>query len=218
MKNYTFAQLVDRVKTRLKDAEYSEEDIKEFINDAYFEVLGEDRYTFNEKIYKATSTGSSELYVPSDYASLIHFTATDKNGRTTLKYKAPRDYFDSPKDSANNYYCYTVFGEHLIYSLPTISEEMVTDEDFYALNLYYLAKPLLLLNDNDKPVIPREYSEIVVLGALARAEQLRDNFDYAQIYENKKEDLVINMKQRYCPRQMDCGNRAKLPLSIKNRW
>jgi hypothetical protein len=76
----------------------------------------------------------------------------------------------------------------------------------------------MLAQPTDKPVIPYEYGEALLLGALARAEQLRDNFDYAQIYENKKEELITNMKERYCPRQQEGENRAKLPVFQKTRY
>ena len=98
--------------------------------------------------------------------------------------------------------------------MPNIED--VKDDDgeemFYTLDLYYLAKPKKLVNGNDRPVIPYEYGEALVLLAQARAEQLRDNFDYAQIYENKADDLITSMKERYCPRQQEGGNRAKLPV------
>ena len=86
------------------------------------------------------------------------------------------------------------------------------DEKFYRIMLYYLAKPLPLVNSEDVPIIPYEFGEILVMGALARAERLRDNFDYAAIYENKYDELVTNMKLRYCPRQISNENRAKLPV------
>ena len=87
----------------------------------------------------------------------------------------------------------------------------------YEVTLYYLAKPLPLSESTDIPVIPYEFGEILVMGALARAERLRDNFDYAAIYENKYDELVTNMKLRYCPRQLTGENRAKLPVAERLR-
>ena len=75
----------------------------------------------------------------------------------------------------------------------------------------------MLVNDTDKPLIPYEFGEILVLGALARCERRRDNFDYAGVYEAKMDELVTNMKLRYCPRQLANENRAKLPVIVKTR-
>ena len=37
--NYNLGGLTNRMKARLKDAEYDETDIVQFLNDAYFEIL-----------------------------------------------------------------------------------------------------------------------------------------------------------------------------------
>ena len=212
--NYNLNGLTERIKARLKDAEYSDTDIAQFINDAYFEILGDTHYQFLEKTYRASSQTTGELLLPLDYQTLVHFTATLKHIPHPLRYIPSADYFNSNKDSGIKNYTYTIYGNRLLYSLPNIED--VKDDDgeemFYTLDLYYLAKPKKLEKPTDRPVIPYEYGEALVLMAQARAEQLRDNFDYAQIYENKADDLITSMKERYCPRQQEGGNRAKLPV------
>ena len=212
--NYNLNGLTERIKARLKDAEYSDTDIAQFINDAYFEILGDTHYQFLEKAYRATTQKGGTLLLPMDYQTLIHFTAKKDHSTYPLRYIPSRQFFDTDKDSSVKNYTYTVFGNELIYSLPNIEYELDDegDEKFYELSLFYLAKPKKLVNANDSPVIPYEYGEALVLMAQARAEQLRDNFDYAQIYENKADDLITSMKERYCPRQQEGGNRAKLPV------
>ena len=122
------------------------------------------------------------------------------------------------ENGAKNYR-FTVFGGKLLYNVPDVSAEIDEDGDdkFYELSLYYLAKPLPLSQPTDVPVIPYEFGEVLVMGALARAERLRDNFDYAAIYENKYDELVTNMKLRYCPRQASYENRATLPVAERLR-
>lgn len=212
--NYNLSGLTDRIKARLKDAQYSDSDIQQFINDAYFDILGDTAYQFLEKMYRATTQEGGPLLLPPDYQTLIHLTASKDGNKHALRYLPSRQFFDTEKNASVKSYTYTIFGNNLFYSLPDISNETDADGDekFYTIDLYYLAKPKMLVNDTDKPVIPYEYGEALVLGALARAEQLRDNFDYAQIYENKKEELITNMKERYCPRQQEGENRAKLPV------
>lgn len=211
--NYNLSGLTDRIKARLKDAQYSDTDIQQFINDAYFDILGDSAYQFLERCYKATTQQGDSLLLPPDFQSVIHFTSNIDHGKHPFRYVDSRQFFDNKKDSSINNYTYTIFGNKLIYSLPNVSdEEEDGEEKFYELDLYYLAKPRTLVNSTDVPVIPYEFGEALLLGALARAEQLRDNFDYAQIYENKKEEIVTNMKIRYCPRQQEGENRAKLPV------
>ena len=212
--NYNLGGLTNRIKARLKDAEYSDSDIQQFLNDAYFDILGDTAYQFLERYYQATTQDGGPLLLPPDYQTLIHLTASNGNTRYPLRYVPSREYFNSSEESSIGNYTYTIFGNQLLYRLPDISDEKDEDGDekFYTLRLYYLAKPKMMTLDTDKPVIPYEYGEALLLGALARAEQLRDNFDYAQIYENKKEELITNMKERYCPRQQEGANRAKLPV------
>lgn len=217
--NYNLQSLISRIKTRLKDAEYDDDTIAQFINDTYFEILGDTHYQFLEKKYRASAQEGGPLLLPKDYQSIIHLTARLDKKRYPLRYKPSREFFDFGKNSSFNNYTYTIFGNELHFSLPNIENEKDEDGDekFYELDLYYLAKPLTLTG-TARPVIPQEYSEAIVLGALARAEQLRDNFDYAQVYENKKEDIVLSMKERYCPRQLEGENRAQLPVMVRTRY
>lgn len=216
--NYNLSGLTERIKARLKDAEYSDADIQQFINDAYFEILGDTAYQFLEKIYRATTQEGGPLLLPPDYQTLIHLTAKLDKTKQPLRYVPSRQFFDSGRDASIKNYTYTIFGNQLFYGLPDVSDDDIDGEKFYTLDLYYLAKPKMLVQPTDKPIIPYEYGEALVLLAQARAEQLRDNFDYAQIYENKADELITSMKERYCPRQQEGANRAKLPVFVKTRY
>ena len=211
--NYNLTGLINRVKMRLNDEEYSSDEITQYINDAYFDILGESEYQFLEKHYLAHTQKSDMLLLPPDFQTVALFTATTSGGRWALKYMPYHNFFEAEKDSGVNNYHFTIFGNNLFYSLPDISPDGQADnEEFYDLDLFYLAKPRLLSSGTDKPIIPAEFGEILVLCALARAERRRDNFDYAQIYENKADELITNMKLRYSPRQLEGENRARLPL------
>ena len=135
-----------------------------------------------------------------------------------LEYMPKEDFFALAKDDSRKNYKYTIFGNQLFYGLPNIENDKTPtgDDKFYELSLYYLAKPRAMVSETDKPLIPAEFGEILVLGALVRCEQRRDNFDYAGIYEAKMDELVTNMKLRYCPRQLTNANRAKLPVIVRN--
>ena len=216
--NYNLGGLIARIKTKLDDQEFPDETITQFLNDAYFDVLGDEEYQFLEKIFKAATQGSDILPLPSNFQSLFTLVAKGEQGLMPLEYMPKEDFFALAKDDSRKNYKYTIFGNQLFYGLPNIENDKTPtgDDKFYELSLYYLAKPRAMVSETDKPLIPAEFSEILVLGALARCEQRRDNFDYAGIYEAKMDELVTNMKLRYCPRQLTNANRAKLPVIIRN--
>lgn len=217
--NYNLSGLVNRLKVRLDDEEYPDTTLTQFLNDALFDALGEAHYQFLEKIYKATTQQPGVLPLPRDYQSLITMTAKIDKNVWPFKYMDYKDFLNMDKENGVKNYRFTVFGGQLLYNVPNIEDEVDEDGDerFYEISLYYLAKPLPLVNDNDVPIIPYEFGELLVMGALARAERLRDNFDYAAIYENKYDELVTNMKLRYCPRQASYDNRAHLPVAERLR-
>ena len=217
--NYNLSGLIDRIKIRLDDEEYPDETIRQFLNDALFDALGEAHYQFLEKIYTATTQTPGVLPLPRDYQTLVTMTAKIDNNVWPFEYMDYKDFLNREKGSGTKNYRFTVYGGQVFYDVPDVSTEIDEDggERFYEITLYYLAKPLPLVDDTDVPIIPYEFGEILVMGALARAERLRDNFDYAAIYENKYDELVTNMKLRYCPRQASYENRAKLPVAERLR-
>lgn len=217
--NYNLSGLISRIKVRLDDEEYPDETIRQFLNDALFDALGEAHYQFLEKIYTATTQTPGVLPLPRDYQTLVTMTAKIDNNVWPFEYMDYKDFLNREKGSGTKNYRFTVYGGQVFYDVPDVSTEIDEDGDerFYEITLYYLAKPLPLADDTDVPIIPYEFGEILVMGALARAERLRDNFDYSAIYENKYDELVTNMKLRYCPRQASYENRAKLPVAERLR-
>lgn len=54
-------------------------------------------------------------------------------------------------------------------------------------------------------MIPPDFSNVLITGALAGVERHRENFDVAAVYERKVEDLAEDMLQRYGLRQLRVG-------------
>ena len=217
--NYNLSGLINRIKVRLDDEEYSDDTITQFLNDALFDALGEAHYQFLEKRYVATTQAPGVGPLPRGYQTAITMTAKIDNNVWPFQYMDYKEFLNMSRENGTKNYRFTVFGGKLLYNVPDVSAEIDEDGDdkFYELSLYYLAKPLPLSQPTDVPVIPYEFGEVLVMGALARAERLRDNFDYAAIYENKYDELVTNMKLRYCPRQASYENRATLPVAERLR-
>ena len=213
--NYNLGTLVSDIKDELQDESYDEGRIIRYINQAYFEVFGEVPYSFFEKTYKYETIDHGILQVPKDFQSVIRLVVEKEKLKMPLRYLAPRDYYAAIE--GEKVYRYTQIGNEIHFYLPSEFECDGNDvpDEFYTVKLYYEAKPVALKEATDVPLIPAEYGEILVLGAVARAERRRGNYDFAQIYENRENELITNMAMRYGPRQLEMGNRSYSPVKIR---
>lgn len=203
--DYTLTNLIDILRRRLQDEEFDATTLTIFLNDSLNEILGEDKYPFMQRIDKYLAEEKGEISLPPFYAGTFFIYAKKcKEPRQELKYISPEEYFENTK---RHFFVYTVFANTLFYRLRKDPQ----DEGFEITHLY-LANPLPLKKGTDRTPIPSQYIEALVLGAMARAEEYRDNFDYAQVYRNQQEQLLTNMKLRYGPGNLSAENRAKLPF------
>lgn len=214
--DYNLGTLVSDVKDELQDESYDDNRIIRYINQAYFETFGEVPYSFFEKTYKYETIDSGEMQVPRDFQSVIRLVVERDKMKMPLKYLAPDKYFAAYE--GQKVYRYTQIGNTIHFYLPKEYEcdgDDVVPDEFYTIKLYYEAKPVKLENATDVPLIPSEYGEILILGALVRAERRRGNYDFAQIFDNHKAELITNMAMRYGPRNLDLENRATPPVNIR---
>lgn len=203
--DYTLENLKDILRKRLQDEEFDGDTLTLFLNQSLSEILGEDKYPFMQRIDKYTADEHGEISLPLGYGGTFYIYAKrPKQPRFELEFISPEEYFAKTKQRQM---VYTVFANTLFYRLHEVSDE---NEDFTITHLY-LEDPRPLVNATDRPPIPPQYMEALILGALYRAEQLRDNFDYAQIYQNQQDQILTNMKLRYGPGNLTAQNTAKLP-------
>ena len=111
--NYNLGGLIARIKTKLDDQEFDTDTITQFLNDAYFDVVGDEEYQFLEKIYKAATQGSDILPLPRNYQSLFTLTAKNERGVLPLEYMPKEEFFALAKDDSRKNYKYTIFGNQL---------------------------------------------------------------------------------------------------------
>ena len=207
--NYTLADLIAIIKRRLKDEDFDEDLLKDFINQTQNDILGGNKYKFLERVdgpFEIAESG--ELSLPPGYQTTVQIFAKDASGFSRPLEYLPID--DFLKDTAK-FWCYAVYGPNILYRLPAPNVDQNDEAQLYRCFHLYLAKPLPMVKDTDRPIIPAEFIEAIIFGAMSRAEQSRDNFDYAQIYENKMDDIIVNMNLRYGPRQTSAENRSRLP-------
>lgn len=203
--DYTLTNLIEILRRRLQDEEFDEETLKIFLNDSLNEILGEDKYPFMQRIDKYTAESHGEISLPPAYAGTFYIYAKKcKEPRQELQYIEPELYFENTKKHT---FVYTVFANTLFYRI-----EKDTDCTGFEITHLYLENPRPLTKDTDKPQIPPQYVEALILGALARAEEIRDNFDYAQLFRNQQDQILTNMKLRYGPGNLTAQNRAVLPF------
>lgn len=191
MENYTCALLIKRVKEHINDQEFSDETIQSFLNSIQFEVLGEERYQFLEKLHQYDEIGSGEIVLPLDYQSTLLVTLSGRK----LDYMPSKDYLSSPVPG-----CYTIYANKLYVENP---------HDGVPGNLqhFYIAKPYYM-DPDDEPIIPYEFMDVLVYGTLALVERSRDNYDFAEVWRKHQDELILNMKQRYGMRQQSVAKRA----------
>lgn len=200
---YTLKNLIEILRKRLQDEEFSAEVLTQFLNDALNEILGEDKYPFMQRIDRYVGDAKGEVSLPLGYAGTFHiFVNKPKQPRDELKFVSPEEFFENTK---RHTMVWTTYANTLFYRAYPDPE----DEGFMITHLY-LANPLPLVEDDDITPIPPQYIEALVLGALARAEEVRDNFDYAQLYRNQQDQILTNMKLRYGPGNLTALNTAKL--------
>lgn len=205
--DYTLENLKDILRKRLQDEEFDGDTLTLFLNQAQDEILGEDKYPFMQRIDTYTADMSGEISLPFGYAGTFQlFAKKPHQPRKPLKFISPKEFFTNTK---NHTMVYTTYANTLFYRIYKSGEDNGCD-DFEIMHLY-LINPLPLKKDTDHSPIPPQYMEALILGALYRAEQLRDNFDYAQIYQNQQDQILTNMKLRTGPGNLSAENQAKLP-------
>lgn len=212
--DYTLENLINILRKRLQDEEYDGDLLKHFLNDALNEILGEDKYPFMERMDKYAATPEGELSLPFAYSQTF-FIFAHKNGqpREELKYISPEEFFDR---TFQHEMVWTKFANTIFYKLRLNKDPKSSCPycyDGWEILHLYLANPAPLIKETDRPPIPPQYVEALVLGALARAEEVRDNFDYSQLYRNQQEQILTNLKLRYGPGNLTAKNRAKLPFN-----
>lgn len=204
--DYTLENLIEILRKRLQDEEFDSGMLTQFLNDSLNEILGEDKYPFMQRIDNYTALPFGEVSLPPAYAGTFYIYAKkDKQPDHELEYVSPEVFFENTPQHS---FVYTMFGNMLFYWLTKDCKK----GSWEVLHLY-LENPRPLVRSTDKPQIPPQYMEALILGALARAEEVRDNFDYAQLFRNQQDQILTNMKLRFGPGNLTAKNRARLPYN-----
>ena len=202
--DYTLENLKNILRKRLQDEEFDGVLLTQFLNDSLNEILGEDKYPFMQRIDRYTADSHGEISLPPAYAGTFYIYANKEHEpRQELKYIEPEIFFEKTKQHT---LVYTVFANTLFYRIYKDS-----DGEGFTVTHLYLENSRPLVNDTDRPQIPPQFMEALILGAMSRVEEVRDNFDFSQIFRNQQDQILTNMKLRFGPGNLTAKNRAVLP-------
>lgn len=215
---YNTQTLIDSVIEQSKDDSFSRSLVLEYIQRTQDEVLGRQRFKFNEDTVEVgLSEGSTTYEYDCDHQEIIQLILVDESTvRPTIyqpNYISSNEFFDiypSPEDNNENPpFNYTDYDGEIVFPAPL-------DRD-YVVKMRYIESPRTLTDStSSKPQIPVEFKNILIKGGLAGVEQYRENFDIAALYERRVEDLASDMLGRYGARKMGPGKARTRGMSYGN--
>lgn len=218
MAEYNTKTIIDSVIEQSKDSEFSRSLVLEYVQRTQDEVLGRQRFKFNECVIESLlSSGSISFEYTCDHQEIIQLILIDySTTRPTVyqpNYLSPNEFFDIYPDPASNTtnppFNYTDFNGVIWFPAPLNKD--------YVVKMRYVERPSLLKDDvKSIPQIPIEFKNVLIKGGLAGVEQFRGNYDIAALFERRVEDLADDMQGRYAPRKMGPGKSRTRGLSYGN--
>lgn len=197
---YNLAGIRNRVLVdKLDDDEFDSDIVDNFINDTQRNIFNQFELPFQEKIFQGViPAGSTMFQLPSDVAQIQSRTLSGVSGFGNMKMEW-RTFFKAHPDSGaqtpSSPGQWTQYAGNIIFSAPT-------DKD-YTMTLFYIRKPLTLLENADVPEIPEEFSELLVLGAFKRILQRNEDFDLAREVDGEYQNQLLLLVNRYGERDSD---------------
>lgn len=195
---YQLSTIVTKVQQRVNDLGYSTSEITNYINDTQNDVFNEYRLKFMRSYQDYTTVaGVSDITngvgLPTDYVEAISLRDTTTGQTVDLPFIDEdnlEDLYPNYDETDNGQPLYAFFDGTTIRLYPAPA-------DNYTLRLRYFKRPTLLSADADVPAIPSEFEELLVAGAAYRVLQVKGAYDEAGILENKYQELLQKLVDRY---------------------
>lgn len=205
--DYTLAGLRQRiVDDKLDDDEFDPDIVDNFINDAQRDIFNQFELPFQEKIFEGSiPIGATMVELPQDVALIQSQYLAGAPNFANRKMKFT-DFFQKNQDIINEKPStpdtWTQYAGNILLSAPTDKE--------YKLTVFYVRKPKDLLQNQDIPEIPSEFSELLILGAFMRIQKRNEDFDLAQNTEAEYDKQLMQLVNRY-------GLRSTGPIKLPNQ-
>lgn len=200
--SYTLESIRTQVKNRISDQNYSNGMINQFINDEQREILNYYDLPFNRtSSAQGVAIGAHTLPLPADCQKVksLRITAPDgydgsldpyflEHNRFVQAFREPQYY------NNNQINWWTVYNTDILFAYNA--------DRNYTLQIDYIKRAPELATDSDVPILPEEFQEVLVLGAMVRCYESNDDNDIAQYQQGKKNLLVQSLVKRYAPQQV----------------
>ncbi len=192
---YTLATVRTDIKDRLRNANYTDALVDQYINATQRHITNRYALRFMEtSTTQATTQSDYDYALPADFQQMLtlRITAPTANVSDITKNYLTNETFDAkypaPTDEGTPSY-WTVYGDDLlVYPVP--------DATVNTLTLKYLKSATTLTDDSDVPEIPEEYQEVLITGALYRIFQSDDQYAEAMNTKDEHTALVEDMLNR----------------------
>lgn len=193
----TFKNLYEDTSTRLGDSSnvtWPLALIKDFINQEYVDMQDNmNRFGdwYNASTTISVSAGTQEYDLPADFDSMRKVYRADSY--IELKQGKYDDYLRQGTEIQTGYsYSYYIRGGCMTDNTTTTYNLLglvPSPSTSFSLHIDYQKKPHQLTNDNDVPLIPATFSEVLIYGAMRRARMMKGSIQELQIlvpeYERK---------------------------------
>lgn len=204
--SYTFGDLKTKLATQIGDPNVDTTITGDALVDAEQEIFNKYDLTLNSDtqtntVAAGTNTNLSALPTNLQRIRNINITAPIGFARSLKKYYVTPEEFDAQ---------YTAFEQTVVsspehwtyYDDRTLKFGHLTDQ-VYTLLIRYTKYVPIMSADADVPTVPQPFRELLTLGAKIRIYEEKEDFDYAQQFQNRYADLLQDFITRYSNRQVD---------------
>jgi len=207
---YTFLALKQKLATQISDPNVDTTITGDALVDAEQEIFNKFTLTLNSdtqsnSITSGTRTLGSSL--PTDLQRVTNISIL-----TPISYaKSLKDYYLTPDDFRKQFTAYQqAITAPLGYWTYIASVEFgnLADQN-YTLLIDYTKSMSIMSADADVPSIPEPFRELLMLGAKIRIYEDKEDFDFAQQFQNRYADLLQDFLTRYSTNQIDSQPRIK---------
>lgn len=212
--SYIYGDLIDKLKLRIGDSDMDSTLLGDCLNYSQQQIFG----TFDNPLNSATQTNTLTVStrtlaspLPTDFqrvSSLYITSPTALALDVTDGYVDPKTFrlnFNNPALlSPNPPYYWTYTTEITFAYLSNLTYTVLID---------YIKTIAFMSADSDVPTVPQSFEELLMLGAMIRAYEDKEDFDYAAQFKDRYNMLTEAFATRYSTRQVD--NQAVLPSANK---
>lgn len=208
---YTYGDLKTLLATQISDSNVDTTITGNALIDAEQEIFNKFDLTLNSStqsntVTVGTNTNASALPTNLQRIRNISITAPVGLARSLKDYYLVPDVFDEQFNSDAQltsgqlqYWTY--------YDGSTLKWGHLADQT-YTIVIRYTKYVPFLSADADIPTIPQSFRELLMLGAKIRVYENKEDFDFAQQFQNRYADLLQDFLTRYSNRQVDTTSKV----------